>query len=433
MGQMWMWASFAQRLQREDPYFEKFWTEPGHIGHDEPDLVSGDLLNKTLPITRVLTTQDIFDDPQFMTPELFPLFAVVRGVMDGTGRARSLQTVVQIKNVGEGWRLGATVRIKSGDAAGRELYCINTAGDYFFCDGMGDASNLRFTGAKAGDEVQFDNRAFLAFCYYARHHAPDWSEYEQFRVGSRPIHKQYVIPEMSPFMGTKHTGKFDGKMIWVHHTHDASLWPSQGVGMRNNVEREMGHAKGREHFRLRWLENAEHIPPALAASPANRANTTWLVDYLPMVEQTLVDLCAWVEKGVEPAETHFEYKDGEILLPPTGAERGGIQPIVFVTANGAVRAEVKAGQSVDLQASIEVPPGAGSIVSAQWDFDGSGSYPEKAGVDGKASKLTVSTRHSFDKPGTYFVTMLAESHREGDVAATTRRIPNVASARVVVS
>ena len=55
------------------------------------------------------------------------------------------------------------------------------------------------------------------------------------RVGARPIHKQYVVPEMSPFMGTKHTGKFPGKMIWVHHTHDASLWPSQGVGMQNNV------------------------------------------------------------------------------------------------------------------------------------------------------------------------------------------------------
>jgi hypothetical protein len=433
MGQIWMWASFAERLQHEDPYFVKFWTETGHVGYDQPELVTGDLIDKTVPITRVLTTQEIFDDPRFSTPELFPLFAVVRGVMDGTGRSRSLSTVVEIKNVGKGWRLGATLRISSGAAAGRELYCINTAGDYFFCDGMGDASNLRFTGVKTGDQVHIDNHAFLAFCYYARHHAPNWQEYDFLRIGNRPIHKQYAIPEMSPFMGTKHTGKFPGKMIWVHHTHDASLWPSQGVGMQNNITREVGYEEGRKHFRLRWLENAEHIPPALAASPPNRANTTWLVDYLPMVEQTLIDLAAWVENGIEPAETHFEYQDGEIILPPTGAARGGIQPLVTITANGKIRAEVKVGESVNLQAHVEVPPGAGFIINVQWDFDGSGSYPKKEKLDGKARELALSTKHSFNSPGTYFVTALVESHREGDVNATARRIPNVASARVVVS
>jgi hypothetical protein len=203
--------------------------------------------------------------------------------------------------------------------------------------------------------------------------------------------------------------------------------------MRNNVAREVGHEEGRKHFRLRWLENAEHIPPALAASPANRANTTWLVDYLPMVEQTLADLAAWVEQGIEPAETHFEYKDGEVLLPPTAAARGGIQPVVSVTANGKARADVKAGESVNLQARVEIPPGAGFIIAARWDFDGSGTYPEKHELDGNARELTLSTKHSFPQPGTYFVTALVESHREGDVNATARRIPNVASARVVVT
>jgi hypothetical protein len=152
-----------------------------------------------------------------------------------------------------------------------------------------------------------------------------------------------------------------------------------------------------------------------------------------MVEQTLVDLAAWVEDGVEPAETHFEYKDGEILLPPTAAARGGIQPVMSVTANGQIRAEVKVGESVNLRARVEVPVGAGSIIAARWDFDGSRSYPESHDLDGKARELTLSTTHSFDRPGTYFVTALAESHREGDVNAATRRIPNVASARVVVT
>ena len=94
---------------------------------------------------------------------------------------------------------------------------------------------------------------------------------------------------------------------------------------------------------------------------------------------------------------------------------------------------MEVGESVNLQTRVEVPPGGGFIVGVQWDFDGSGSYPKKEQLDGKARELTLSTKHSFDRPGTYFVTALAESHREGDVKATARRIPNVASARVVVS
>ena len=135
--------------------------------------------------------------------------------------------------------------------------------------------------------------------------------------------------------------------MWVHHTHDASLWPSQGIGMKNNVEREVGHEEGRAHFRLRWTENAEHIPPALAASPANRANTTWLVDYLPMIEQSLVDLAAWVEEGIEPAETQFEYDDGRgscCRRPPPSAAASSRWS--RSTANGGTRADVAVGEEV---------------------------------------------------------------------------------------
>ena len=77
-----------------------------------------------------------------------------------------------------------------------------------------------------------------------------------------------------------------------------------------------------------------------------------------------------------------------------------------MTANGSARAEVGVGDEVRFDAVAEVPPGAGYLVSIDWDFDGS---------------------------GTYFVTALVHSRRDGDVAAPHRRIPNLASARVVVS
>jgi hypothetical protein len=277
-----------------------------------------------------------------------------------------------------------------------------------------------------------DNHGFLAFCYYYRHHLMSYTEFDFLRLDGVPIYPQYEQPEASPFMSVVHTGRFEGKLLWVHHTHDASLWPPQGLGMKKNVERERG-ADASKYFRLRWTENAEHVPPMMAASPPNRHNSTWLVNYQPIIEQNLADLIDWVERGIAPDNTAFSYADGKVTLPTSAAERGGIQPVVSVTANGASRAEVKSGEPVMLSAHAEVPPGAGTLIALRWDFDGSGSFPEAAAVDGTHSAASVTTSHVFDVPGTYFVTALAESHRHGDVHATSRRISNVASARVVVS
>jgi hypothetical protein len=81
-----------------------------------------------------------------------------------------------------------------------------------------------------------------------------------------------------------------------------------------------------------------------------------------------------------------------------------------------------------------VPPGVGTLISAEWDFDGTGTYPfHHDEVDGTAAELTLSTTHTYDRPGTYFVTGKVESHRDGDVKATSRRIPNLAQARIVVT
>jgi len=154
---------------------------------------------------------------------------------------------------------------------------------------------------------------------------------------------------------------------------------------------------------------------------------------MPYIEQSLVDLCDWVEKGIHPVGTDFEFVDGRVNLPASAAERKGIQSVVTVTANGAVRAEVKTGEAVKLEMSGEVPPGAGTIIDVEWDFDGMGSFPEHGAVDGTQTSVRLATSHSYDKPGTYFVTARVTSHREGDVNAVARRVTNLASARVVVS
>jgi hypothetical protein len=433
MGQIWVWSSFAERVSAEDPYFDKFWTTPGFVGHDQPELLASDLLDTTATITRVLTAQDVLDDPTFNQAEYQALRGFVLTMAQSTATGTSLPCVIEVKDLGAGYRLGAGVRIVGGRAANRQLYCINAAGDYLFCDGMGEASNLRFTDVLAGDDVHIDNHAFLAYCYFYRHHLFNEPRFDFLRIDSTPIFDQFPPMEASPLMGVPYTGHYQGKLLWVHHTHDSSLWPPAGVAYDAAVRNAQGDQGHTTRFRQRWTENAEHIPAAFLPTQPGRAPNTWLIDYQPIIEQSLADLVDWVEHDTDLAPTNWDYHDGKITLAPTAAQRGGIQPIVHITANGATRTDLRTGEPVTLEVSAEVPPGAGTIIAIKWDFDGSGTYPFAHELDGTSSAVTLSTTHRFDQPGTYFVTALVESHREGDVRATARRIPNLASARVIVT
>ncbi|HEX5587526.1 MAG TPA: hypothetical protein VFZ17_09475, partial [Acidimicrobiia bacterium] len=73
------------------------------------------------------------------------------------------------------------------------------------------------------------------------------------------------------------------------------------------------------------------------------------------------------------------------------------------------------------------------LISVRWDFDGSGAYPfSHDEVDGTSTSLTLSASHAYERPGTYFVTALVESHRTGDVGAVHGRMETLGQARVVV-
>src|SRR3546814_10068045 len=102
-----------------------------------------------------------------------------------------------------------------------------------------------------------------------------------------------------------------------------------------------------ENFRIRWTENAEHTPPMMVPAQPNRSAANWLITFQGIIEQSLQDLIDWVEEGKVPAGTNFAFSDGKINLPTTAAERGGIQPVVSVTAGGSARLEAKVGEMVE--------------------------------------------------------------------------------------
>jgi hypothetical protein len=153
-----------------------------------------------------------------------------------------------------------------------------------------------------------------------------------------------------------------------------------------------------------------------------------------VLHQALRDLADWVEKGLAPPpSTSYELIDGQILVASTAKLRKGIQPVVMLTANGGARADVVVGDTVEFSAMVEVPPGAGTIVAAEWDFEGAGDFPvAEPETDGSASRLGLRRSYAFNTPGTYFPALRVRSQRQGDAATPFARIENLGRVRVVV-
>lgn len=218
-------------------------------------------------------------------------------------------------------------------------------------------------------------------------------------------------------------------MILVCSLWDREAFAWQGDFYRDMVKSQLGD-KTEDNFRLWYTDRALHGDLTKQEDPART------VSYLGVLQQALRDLSLWVEKGVTPpATTNYTVKDGQVLVPPTASERKGIQPVVHLTLNGKKRMDIKAGKKVAFTAVVEVPPHTGKIVSAEWDFEGDGTFDivEKTIVfDEKDHRATVKAKFKFNKAGTYFPTLRVTSQRAGDAKTPFARIQNLDRVRVVV-
>lgn len=430
-GQIYEWAWSADEIPHLDPtYFEDFWTKPGYGGHDTPHLFADDIIDTTLTVKKVVTAGELAATIAEGGPE------ARSASLNGASRGKKDAVVaIQFEQVPKGYMMGAGLEFVSGGAKGRKLYVTVEAGPTYMAGALGKAGNLRFTDVKAGDKVKVTNKPFLSYCHWYRHHVVAGNtDFHNEVVDGKPLYPQRsAFVPATVFTGGRNTAKFEGKMLWYQHTHDTAVWPATAFYYWGEIKKAIGEKTAHERFRLRVTEHAQHvsarfIPRGLAPVP-----TTRLIDYQPHIEQGLADLIAWVEKGVDPAGTNATFVDGKVVLPPTAAQRGGIQPVVRASANGKTRADVKVGQAVTLTVDAEVPPGTGTVIVAEWDFDGEGKFPFQHEVDGKAKSVKLSTTHAFDKPGTYFPAVRVISHREGDVKSPVRRVENLGRVRVVVT
>jgi hypothetical protein len=237
----------------------------------------------------------------------------------------------------------------------------------------------------------------------------------------------YDLDEVTPF---------PGKMIYIGAVLDICIWPTIVTAFDGYVRQVLGDMAA-DHYRLWWVENSTHGRAEMGASLAGGPFELWrtrLVDYEAAGAVALTAVRDWVEKGIEPpADTAYRMTaDKDIVIPFDPQERGGVQPAVSLTVGDGTRIEVAAGTEVVFTGTAAVPAGAGPIVEAAMDYEGTDTWPYQAEVDGSATTIDVRASHVFDTPGTYFPALRVGSHPAG-VGHPGEAVRNLARVRVVVT
>jgi hypothetical protein len=421
-----VWSDLIDNVRKWDPdYFEDFWTVPGYLGADPPGSLARARIHCQTTVSGTVTSQEAaalgLTLPRFHSIGVKPEMPVALRI--GALPDQSLQ--------------GATVTVCSGPARGQVLTIVDVVGDVVVT-GFGPDHADGLSGVAAGDEVLIDNSVYLAAQTYHRHQVdPDYPQWDQFRVGARPLYPQrpkLLGPRSVRWSsGSVPTGRFAAKMIVIQNLMDEAAYPNQAQIYHRLVQAALGPSID-DYYRLWFVDHAMHGQPTVSPGDPRPVRTTRVVSYLGVLHQALRDLADWVEKDLAPPpSTPYEVIDGQVLVPPTARVRRGIQPVVTLTANGGARAEVAAGDTVHFRGAAEVPPGAGTVVAAEWDFEGAGDYPVKdAAIHGELSRVTVTGTHAFTEAGTYFPALRITSQRQGDPDTRHARIQNLGRVRVIV-
>jgi hypothetical protein len=413
-------ALYQGVVMADKKYFDEFWTVKGYLGAvPTPSLLKA-RIQKITKIKKGISAEDALK--------------MGIGAKDEPGQARGSADAAWKKDqLPDVDFLGGDLFIKTGKAAGRKLYLNRIDGDKIF---LGGADPKIMADIMVGDEVQVDNSNFLAAQTYHRHQVPskEYTVWNQFRdAEGKPIYPQRPMQLGPAFTkgaaGVLPTAKFKGKMILLESLWDREAYPWQADWYRSKVKENLGD-KTDDNFRVWFTDRALH------GDFMKQEDPTRTVSYLGVLQQALRDLSNWVEKGVTPpSNTNYKIVDGQVEVPSNATARKGIQPIVHLTVNGGKKVQIKKGKKLTFTAVVEVPPNTGKIVSAEWGFEGAGTFsvPQKTmSFEGKTGLTTVKMTYKFAKLGTYFPTLRVASQREGDAKTPFARIQNLDRVRVVV-
>ncbi len=407
-----------------------FWTKPGYLGTDPTSSVTQDRV-------------------QFETE----VDAVITGIPAPEGSGLFQGAAIRLKSAPTWGDLTSYYLIfLSGNNVGKTLLMEGLAGNVATIEPYTYIANPAFVAAiHPGDKVRIDNSDYLAIQTYHRHQVPTPDRYiwdpspgfyvfDQFlKPDGTPLYPQrpFLVGPLITGTGTVQNGRINGKMIVMENLMDIDALPWQADWYRTKVEKYLGKDLDNQ-YRLYYIDNADHGSEVGTNLPGQILDPgrlpTHIVRYRPVLEQLLRDLSAWVERDVKPpASTPYEVIDGLPVVPANAGVRKGVQPVVELRVNGAERAEVKVGEPVIFSAHIQVPPGAGKVVAAEWDFKGEGDNYVAAEIGHIRPAVQLKATYTFSEPGTYFPVLHATSQREGDPNTPWARIENLDRVRVVVT
>lgn len=418
----------------DQKYFrEDFWNKPGYFGYDNPPSLQRDHIQAKAVVKRIIGQTEAEQ-----LGLVAPLSEADRGSADRAwasmgSEIKEKPVAYEIDQKVDMPTLGGELMMLSGKGKGQQLQITGAKGGYVTLAAVNQPQLLPLLNV--GDSVQVDNSDWLAVETYYRHQVPtkDYYVWNQFRgYNDQPIYPQRPMLLGPMFTrgaaGCLPTGKIHGKMILCCSAWDREAFAWQGDWYRKHVTEFLGNATD-DNFRLWYTDRATH---------GGEDDPTEVVDYTTTLYQALLDVSDWVEKGIAPSHTStYEVEDGQVILGVDGKQRGGIQPVPYVTINGKERADVKPGEQVTIHVTVDVPKGTGKVVRAVWCLDGSKEFTlpvdmgqAKYSADGERVEFDQTV--NYDKTGTYFPTVKVYSERKGDSQTPYTCIANLGKVRVVV-
>lgn len=387
-----------------DPaYFEDYWTKPGYAGSNPDSDASHARIHHCTKVVRKYVPARGEAQAMDNTTGVDTNWQRYKGLSGALGNP-----LIEVESLPKpGWhQFGCFVFVRTGRMAGRKVYFDATedrvlrVAEYFGCNDMMDVME----GLEPGDEVLLDNSDYIAATDYHLHALPDerYSGFDRcYDESGKPryVQRDHVVN----FTGAGvQTGDFRCKMIIEHTYCDESAFPYQADWYRRLAEKVQGKEEARSRLRIMYMDNALHD---------DRAEPVFVelmyVTNCGAVNQCLLDVVDWMEKGIEPPqESVYTIRQGEVI-PAEGIARGGLQSVIRLTGNGQRSLQTKVGQEVSFAVDISLPEGAGKVTKVEWSFEGEKDYPVKTGTAGKAS-------HIFSQPGRYIVCVRVYNERHGD-------------------
>jgi len=425
-GYTGVFTVLVDRIVDGDPtYFQDFWSQPGYLGFHPPESLTKARIQHHTKIAALMMP----DEARAMgLPLTMPAAQTQSGV--------NFPAALKIADLPQGNLQGASIILKSGGAQGHIFYIAGVIRDLVMI-GFGAGHFQAMAALRPGDEIEIDNSIYLATQTYHRHQipAPEYYVWNQYKgQDGKPLY-----PQRPPLPGQEvqsggatQSGRFHGKVIVMQALWDEAAYPWSADWYRTRVKAALG-PQFEDRYRLYYVDNTMHTTQNAGPNDPRPVATTRVISYQGVLQQALRDLAAWVEKGVAPPEsTTYKVVDGQVIVPPSAAERKGVQPVVSVQANGGSRTDAKVGETVEFRAVAEAPPNAGVIVKAEWDFEGAGEYPIVSEIKPQSS-VAVRVKYAFSKPGTYFPALRVTLNRHGNANSPYAQVQNLGRVRVVVT